>query len=79
MPAGSTIAVNDTNRLYRAGLPDASLTTLAGRSDGLSYPTQPAFDTTSGSRTLYLTNGTFPNGLADIDALSVGVSGLPLP
>jgi sugar lactone lactonase YvrE len=46
------IAVNDTNRLYRASLPDAALTTLADRSDGLSYPTQPAFDTTAGSRTL---------------------------
>ena len=73
------IAVNDTNRLYRLNLRDASLTTLAGRSDGLSYPTQPAFDTEPGSTTLYLTNGAFFNGLADVEAFDVGISGLPLP
>ena len=72
------IAVNDTNRLHRLSLPDATLTTLAGRSDGLSYPTQPAFDTTPGSTNLYLTNGAFFNGLADIEAFDLGVSGLPL-
>jgi sugar lactone lactonase YvrE len=78
--AGSLyIAVNDTNRLYRLNLPDAFLTTLAGRSDGLAYPTQPAFDTTAGSTTLYLTNGALFNGLADIEAFDVGFSGLPLP
>jgi sugar lactone lactonase YvrE len=73
------IAVNDTNRLYRLSLRDTSLTTLAGRSDGLSYPTQPAFDTEPGSTTLYLTNGAFFNGLADVEAFDVGISGLPLP
>lgn len=70
------IAVNDTNRLYRLGL-DATLTRLADRSDGLSYPTQPAFDT--GSTTLYLTNGAIANGTADIEAFNFGITGLPLP
>ena len=48
---------------------------LADRSDGLSYPTQPAFDST----TLYLTNGAFANGVADLEAFDVGATGLALP
>jgi sugar lactone lactonase YvrE len=73
------IAVNDTNRLYRLSLPGGSLTRLADRSDGLSYPSQPAFDTTPSSTTLYLTNGAFFNGVPDLESFDVGVGGLPLP
>lgn len=67
--------VNATNRLYRLTLPDATLTRLANRSDGLSYPTQSAFDGTM----LYLTNGAFYNGVADLEALQLDIGGLPLP
>jgi sugar lactone lactonase YvrE len=71
------ISVNDTNRLYRLTVPDGALTRLADRSDGLSYPTQPAF--AAGSTTLYLTNGAFANGLPDIEAFDFDTTGLPLP
>lgn len=73
------VAVNNTNRLYRLDVSNASLTSLADRSDGLAYPTQPAFDTRPGSTTLYLTNGAFSNGVADIEAFDVGATGLRLP
>ena len=73
------VSVNDSNRLYRVTLPDAALTRVADRSDGLSYPTQPAFDTTPGSTILYLTNGAFSNGVPGIEAFDVGTAGLPLP
>jgi len=73
------IAVNHSNRLYRLALPDGTLTRLADRSDGLSYPTQPAFDTNPGATTLYLTNGALFNGIPGIEAFDFGVGGLPLP
>jgi sugar lactone lactonase YvrE len=72
------VAVNDTNRLVRVDVSNGSLTSLADRSDGLSYPTQPAFDTSPESTTLDLTNGAFSNGVADIEAFNVGATGLPL-
>jgi sugar lactone lactonase YvrE len=73
------IAVNDTNRLYRLA-PDGALARLADRSDGLSYPTMPAFGTTRTTRTtLYLTNGALANGTPDIQMFDTGVRGLPLP
>lgn len=71
------IAVNDSNRLYRLSPADGSLTRLADRSDRLSYPTQPAFDTNARSTTLHLTTGAFMNGVADIEAFDA--TGLPLP
>jgi sugar lactone lactonase YvrE len=73
------VAVNNTNRLYRLDVSNGSLMSLADRSDGLAYPTQPAFDTSPGSTTLYLTNGAFSNGVADIEAFDVGATGLRLP
>lgn len=73
------VAVNNTNRLYRLDIASGSLTLLADRSDGLAYPTQPAFDTSTGSTTLYLTNGAFANGVAAIEAFDVGAPGLQLP
>jgi sugar lactone lactonase YvrE len=73
------VAVNDTNRLYRLA-PDESLVRLADRSDGLSYPTMPAFGTTRAAQTtLYLTNGALANGTPDIQVFDIGVRGLPLP
>src|SRR5262249_28592689 len=66
-------AVNDTNRLYRLSLPSGTLNRLADRSDGLSYPTQPTFNST----TLYLTDGAFANGVADLEAFDVEPPGAP--
>jgi len=72
------IAVND-NRLVRLAS-DGALTQLAAKSDGLAYPTQPAFGTTGSTRTtLYLTNGAYYGGTPDIAAEDIGVRGLPLP
>jgi sugar lactone lactonase YvrE len=55
------IAVNQTNSLWVLGM-DGSFARVANRSDGLSYPTQPAF----GSGKLFLTNGALYNGVADL-------------
>ncbi len=72
------IAVND-NRLVRLA-PDGGLTQLAAKSNGLAYPTMPAFGRTSTPRTtLYITNGALLNGTPDIVAFDAGVRGLPLP
>lgn len=61
-PDGSLyVAVNRTNSLWALGT-DGSLARLANRSDGLSYPTQPAFD----GEKLFLTNGALYNGVADL-------------
>jgi sugar lactone lactonase YvrE len=69
------LAVNQSNRLYRLDPSSGGLTRLADRSDGLAYPTQPAFL----SSTLYLTNGALPNGVADLEAFDVAATGLSLP
>lgn len=47
--------------------------------DGLSYPTQPAFDTTAGSTTLYLANGAFMNGVPDIEAFDIDTRACQCP
>lgn len=52
------VAVNQTNKLVSVNLATGSVSTIAGRSQGLSYPTQMAF--TRGA--LYLTNGAFSSG-----------------
>jgi sugar lactone lactonase YvrE len=75
---GLYIAVNRTNRLYRLA-PDGALERMAGRSDGLSYPTMPAFGRTRHTRTtLYLSDGAFLNGIPGIQSFDVGAGGLPL-
>jgi sugar lactone lactonase YvrE len=73
------ITVNHTNSLFRLDLANGSLTRLANRSDGLAYPTQPAFDTRAGSKTLFVTSGALDNGVPSIEAFHVGASGAPLP
>jgi DNA-binding beta-propeller fold protein YncE len=72
------ITVNDTNRLFRWSPTNGSVTRLADRSNGLSYPTQAAF-ASDGSSTLYLANGGLANGIAGIEVFDFGVGGLPLP
>ncbi|MGN6609203.1 MAG: SMP-30/gluconolactonase/LRE family protein [Jatrophihabitans sp.] len=73
---GNVVAtVNRTNRLVRIDVASGRPTVLADRSDGLSYPTQPAFD----GSTLVVTNGAFSNGVADVEAFPTAAQGLPLP
>jgi sugar lactone lactonase YvrE len=72
------VSVNDTNRLYRLTPANGSVVRLADRSDGLSYPTKPAF-ASDGSSTRYLTNGALAYGVPGIEAFDVGIGGLPLP
>ena len=75
---GLWITVNKTNRLYRLTL-DGALVRIADRADGLSYPTMPAFGRAQSTRTtLYLADGAIANGTPQVQALDVGVAGLPL-
>lgn len=79
LAGGLYIAVNQTNRLYRLA-PGGALTRVADRSDGLSYPTMPAFGQTASTRTtLFLADGAFSNGIPGIQSFDVATGGLPLP
>ena len=74
---GLYIAVNRTDELYVLTSAGALLR-VANRSDGLSYPTQPAFGPTSETQrsSLFLTNGALYNGVANLIKFDVGVGGL---
>ena len=62
------VTVNTTNRLMTVDVATGAIRTLAGRSDGLSYPTQAVFPD---RHTVYLTNGAIANGVPDVLRISL--------
>lgn len=59
------VTVNRFNRIWRVDVGTGSLTDLAGRSDGLSYPTQVLFPD---AHTMLVTNGALSGGVPDLEA-----------
>lgn len=57
------VAVNTNNRLSTVNVTTGAVHAVAGRSDGLSYPTQPVFPD---AHTVWVTNGAIANGVADV-------------
>lgn len=62
------VTVNQSNKLVTVSLGTGRVDTVAGRTDGLSYPTQAVFD----DRVMYLTNGALANGAATLMRWSLG-------
>lgn len=62
------VTVNTTNRLVAVDVTTGEISTLAGRSDGLAYPTQAVF---ADRHTMYLTNGAIANGVPDVLRISL--------
>ncbi|KQX61671.1 hypothetical protein [Angustibacter sp. Root456] len=65
---GLYVTVNRSNRLWRVDLTTRRLTDLAGRSDGLSYPTQVLFPDAD---TMLVTNGALSGGVPDLLAFGL--------
>ena len=62
------VTVNQTNKLVSVDLATGNVRTIAGRAQGLTYPTQAVF--TGGA--MYLTNGAFNNGTPTLMRFPVG-------
>jgi sugar lactone lactonase YvrE len=62
------VTVNRSNRVWRVDVGDGSLTDVARRSSGLSYPTQVLFPDAD---TMLVTNGALSGGVPDLIAVSV--------
>jgi sugar lactone lactonase YvrE len=56
------VTVNQSNKLVAVDVATGALRTIAGRTNGLSYPTQTVF----GTGVMYLTNGALANGAATL-------------
>jgi hypothetical protein len=56
------VTVNQSNKLDTVDLTTGQVRTIAGRTEGLSYPTQIIF----GNEVMYLTNGALANGAATL-------------
>lgn len=62
------VTVNQFNKLVAVDVATGQIQTVAGRTEGLSYPTQAVF----GSAGLYLTNGAIANGAATLMRFPTG-------
>lgn len=56
------VTVNQSNKLASVDVVTGEVRTIAGRTEGLSYPTQIVF----GDGVMYLTNGALANGAATL-------------